>query len=108
MLETLLTLYVIYVLTMYMVFFTGSVIILGIIFFNIVLHLFLLPLYIVALLTLYVIYVLTMNMVFVIGSVIILGIIFFNIVLHLFLLPLYIVAILIIILIHDYRKDKQL
>jgi len=60
------------------------------------------------LLTLYVIYVLTMNMVLFIGSVIILGIIFFNIVLHLFLLPLYIVAILIIILIHDYRKDKQL
>jgi hypothetical protein len=60
------------------------------------------------LLTLYVIYVLTMNMVFFIGSVLILGMIFFNIVLHLFLLPLYIVAILIIILIHDYRKDKQL
>jgi len=60
------------------------------------------------LLTLYVIYVLTMYMVFFIGSVLILGMIFFNIVLHLFLLPLYIVAILIIILIHDYRKDKQL
>jgi hypothetical protein len=60
------------------------------------------------LLTLYVIYVLTMNMVLFIGSVLILGMIFFNIVLHLFLLPLYIVAILIIILIHDYRKDKQL
>ena len=60
------------------------------------------------LLTLYVIYVLTMYMVLFIGSVLILGMIFFNIVLHLFLLPLYIVAILIIILIHDYRKDKQL
>jgi len=60
------------------------------------------------LLTLYVIYVLTMYMVFFTGSVLILGMIFFNIVLHLFLLPLYIVAILIIILIHDYRKDKQL
>jgi len=60
------------------------------------------------LLTLYVIYVLTMYMVLFIGSVLILGMIFFNIVLHLFLLPLYVVAILIIILIHDYRKDKQL
>ena len=60
------------------------------------------------LLTLYVIYVLTMYMVLFIGSVLILGMIFFNIVLHLFLLPLYVIAILIIILIHDYRKDKQL